>query len=98
MGDVTNLEGLAGPFDMALDVGCFHCLDEAGQAGYAAEAHRLLRPGAPLLLWALDGAPSGLPVSPAAVARVFAEGFRLEKVAFSRRRLLASHWYWLVRS
>lgn len=98
VGDVTNLAALAGPFDVALDVGCFHCLDEAGQAGYAAEAHRLLRSGATLLLWALDGAPSGLAVSPAAVAQVFAERFWLEKAAASRRRLVASHWYWLVRS
>lgn len=98
VGDVTNLEALAGPFDMTLDVGCFHCLDEAGQARYAAEAHRLLRPGATLLLWALDGSPSGVPLSPEVMVKVFAEGFTLKKAAFSRRRLLASHWYWLVRN
>lgn len=98
VGDVTNLAALAGPFDVALDVGCFHCLDAAGQAGYAAEAHRLLRPGATLLLWAIDDSPSSLALGPATVARVFAEGFRLEKAAASRRRLVAAHWYWLVRS
>ena len=30
--DVSRLDGLIGPFDFALDVGCFHGLDAAGQA------------------------------------------------------------------
>ncbi len=88
---------LAGPFDAGLDVGCFHCLDQIGQAKYVAEAYRLLGPGATLLLWALDNSPSELSISSDDIARVFEQGFLLKTATFSRRRLIASHWYWLVR-
>ena len=66
--DVTQPQGLAGPFDAALDVGCFHCLDPAGQRAYATEVAGLLAPGATLLLWALDRSPAGATLGPAAVA------------------------------
>src|SRR6201995_4565236 len=36
IGDVTRLDGISGPFDLAFDVGCFHCLDSDGQRRYAA--------------------------------------------------------------
>lgn len=97
VGDVTDLRGLSGPFDASWDVGCFHCLDVTQQARYAAEAARLLRPGATHLLWALDWSPSELALSPESVERVFAPGFVLKEARFSRRRLIASHWYRLER-
>ncbi|WP_437949215.1 class I SAM-dependent methyltransferase [Sorangium sp. So ce296] len=98
VGDVTHLDMLTGPFDVSYDVGCFHCLDGAGQRAYVAEVARLLRPGGTHLIWALDRSPSGLALSPAAVERVFAPQLRLKDARTSRRRLLSAHWYWLVRS
>jgi SAM-dependent methyltransferase len=98
VGDVTRLEALTEPFDVSFDVGCFHCLQAAAQRAYAAEVFRLLHPGGTHLLWALDAAPSGITLSPEVLAHAFAPGFTLQKARPSRRRLAASHWYWLTRS
>jgi cyclopropane fatty-acyl-phospholipid synthase-like methyltransferase len=98
VGDVTRLESLTGPFDVAFDVGCFHCLNEPSQQDYASEVFRLLKPGGTHLIWALDSAPSDAALSPAALKGAFAPGFALVRAQRSRRRLVRSHWYWLVRS
>ncbi|QRO00617.1 hypothetical protein JRI60_17065 [Archangium violaceum] len=39
---LQELDALTGPFDVAFDVGCFHCLDARGQQAYAVELHRLV--------------------------------------------------------
>lgn len=98
VGDVTRLEALRGPFDASFDVGCFHCFGAEAQRGYVAEVFRLLKPGGIHLVWALDSAPSDLWLSPAAVRSAFGPGFELVTARESRRRLAASHWYWLVRT
>ncbi|HWE31018.1 MAG TPA: class I SAM-dependent methyltransferase, partial [Polyangia bacterium] len=95
--DVTCLDGIAGPFDLSFDVGCFHCLDAAGQRRYAAAVARVLTPGGTHLIWAIDDAPSDLALSPALIEAVFAPGFTLADARKSRRRLTHSHWYWLSR-
>jgi cyclopropane fatty-acyl-phospholipid synthase-like methyltransferase len=96
--DVTHLNALSGPFDVSFDVGCFHCLDPEGQRAYVSEVSRLLKPTGTHLIWALDSTPSDLQLSPAVVKAIFAAGFELRHARKSRRRLAASHWYWLVRS
>lgn len=98
VGDVTHLDALSGPFDFSFDVGCFHCLDPQGQQAYVAEVSRLLKPGGTHLIWALDSAPSDALLSPAAVQEIFAPRFALQSARKSRRRLVQSHWYWLVRA
>ncbi len=40
--DVTNLPNVGGPFDLALDIGCFHGVDR--RAAYLAALERLLAP------------------------------------------------------
>ncbi|MBJ6759940.1 class I SAM-dependent methyltransferase [Myxococcaceae bacterium JPH2] len=98
VGDVTRLDSLQGPFDMAVDVGCFHCFNPEGQRAYVAEVARLLKPGATHLIWALDSTPSDLKLSPDVVQRIFAPSFELRRARSSRRRVVASHWYWLVHA
>jgi SAM-dependent methyltransferase len=97
VGDVTAL-ALEDAFDVSFDVGCFHCLDEHKQGAYVSEVQRVLRAGGTHLIWAIDAAPSGVRLTPAAVERVFAPAFRLASAQKSRRRLVASHWYWLQRT
>lgn len=97
VGDVTNLDNVAGPFDVAFDVGCFHCLDAKEQRQYASELMRLLAPSGVLLIWALDDSPSGMQLSVPAVEAVFAGKFQFIEGRKSRRRLAASHWYWLKK-
>ena len=97
VGDVTNLEIINKQFDVSYDVGCFHCLNEESQQKYVSEIYRLLKPGATHLIWALDSSPSGIKLSPDYIAKQFENNFQLKKSTFSRRRIAASHWYWLVR-
>jgi SAM-dependent methyltransferase len=51
-------------FDTVLDCALYHCLDPSVRAAYAAELHRVTRPGARLnLLGVSDRAPEGTPPS-----------------------------------
>ncbi|MGB8982351.1 MAG: class I SAM-dependent methyltransferase, partial [Anaerolineales bacterium] len=45
VGDVTKLEGIDGPFDLAFDLGCFHGLSEAAKTQYLTQLDRILAPG-----------------------------------------------------
>ncbi len=49
--DVTDLEEIAGPFNLALDIGCFHSLGKQ-KAQYLSELNRILAPGGHWLLYA----------------------------------------------
>lgn len=51
-GSVTDLSFLEGPYDLALDIGCGHGLQEAGLRAYRDGLQRLLRPGAIFLFFA----------------------------------------------
>ena len=93
--DVTALPPLGGAFDFAFDVGCFHCLPPEGQHAYAASLAGQLRPGAPLLIWAMDHSPADLALTPQSVAAALAPHFTLQSAAPNRRRIAASHWYHL---
>jgi SAM-dependent methyltransferase len=48
--DVTDMHGIAGPFELALDMGCYHGL-ETGKAEYLVELNRILAPGGHWLLY-----------------------------------------------
>ena len=97
VGDVTNLKKIDKQFDVSFDVGCFHCLNEEGQQKYVSEIHRLLKPGATHLIWAMDSSPSGIKLSPKYVEQTFGGHFKLDQSKLSRRRIASSHWYWLIR-
>ncbi len=49
---VTKTDDLPVPFDLILDIGCYHGLHPALQAQYAANLERLLAPGGTLLMYA----------------------------------------------
>ena len=51
VGDVTKLDGISGPFDFALDLGCFHSLSPAGRGLYLARLDELLAPGGSWLMY-----------------------------------------------
>jgi cyclopropane fatty-acyl-phospholipid synthase-like methyltransferase len=52
VGDVTNLSGITGPFDFALDLGCFHGLSRNSRAKYLDQLDRMLAPYGFWLLYA----------------------------------------------
>lgn len=63
VGDVTRLGdlGVHGPFDLILDLGCFHSLPDARRDAYVSEVARVARPGATVLLFAFAEKGSGTP-------------------------------------
>ena len=46
----TDLLGISGPFDLALDIGCFHSIGDK-KADYLAELDRILAPGGHWLMY-----------------------------------------------
>ena len=40
--DATDLKGINGPYEMALDIGCFHSIHEDGKAKYLQQLDRIL--------------------------------------------------------
>jgi cyclopropane fatty-acyl-phospholipid synthase-like methyltransferase len=78
VGDVTRLNGVGGPFELALDVGCFHGLQT--QDSYLVNLGRVLTPGANWLMYGFfktAARPSGPGLDPAALRRIEASGFQL---------------------
>jgi SAM-dependent methyltransferase len=51
IGDVTRLDGLIKPFDLILDIGCLHNLDDPGRQAYLYHVKRLLAPGGTFLVY-----------------------------------------------
>ncbi|MGE5377832.1 MAG: class I SAM-dependent methyltransferase, partial [Bacteroidota bacterium] len=63
--DATKLNGIHGPFDLALDIGCFHGLSQSGQGRYLEQLDRLLAAEGFWLMYGFfrpdtDHAPPGL--------------------------------------
>jgi SAM-dependent methyltransferase len=77
-GDVTKLDALDldGPFELVLDIGCFHGIGRSRRDAYAAGVVARTRPGATLFLYAFPVRgviPVG--VSPSEIAHRFAPAF-----------------------
>ena len=98
VGDVTKLDNITETFDVAFDVGCFHCLDTEGQKKYCEEIYKLLKSKGTILIWALDNSPSNIKLSPTYMSDIFGSHFDLIKSKRCYRRVMfvTSHWYWLV--
>jgi cyclopropane fatty-acyl-phospholipid synthase-like methyltransferase len=63
--DATKLKGIHGPFDLALDLGCFHGITPAGRIRYVQQLERILVPGGSWLMYGFikpdaGGSSSGL--------------------------------------
>ena len=56
--DVTKLSDLplSGPFDLALDIGCFHTLPDNGREGYVRGLEKWLKPKAVYMVYAFQPA------------------------------------------
>jgi SAM-dependent methyltransferase len=79
LGDVTDLAplDLAGPFDLVLDIGCFHSIAPRRRSAYAAGVDSLTGPGSRLFIFAFARGTRLLPlgVTAAEIAVRFAPGF-----------------------
>jgi len=76
--DATKLKGLDGPFDLALDMGCFHGIDN--RTGYLTQLDRVLAPGGHWLMYGFFKAASqrtGSGLTAADLELISSFGFRL---------------------
>jgi SAM-dependent methyltransferase len=79
--DVRDFAGVRGPFDLALDIGCFHSLSPGGRARYASRLPSLLAPhGAFILFCFLAGNGEDRWPSGEAVEAAFGTTFRPVRV------------------
>ena len=79
VGDVTTLQGISGPFDLALDMGCFHGVPS--RSAYLAALSRVLIRGGYWLMYGFfrsDMEPSAPGLTAADIELVQASGFQLE--------------------
>jgi ubiquinone/menaquinone biosynthesis C-methylase UbiE len=73
--DATRLRGINGPFDLALDIGCFHALSRENQGKYLDELDRVLAPGGFWLQYGFlksGASPSGSGLDEADLGRITA--------------------------
>ena len=102
-GDVTQLDRLdvTGPYQLILDLGCFHSVTPAGRTSYATGVTRLTNPGAQLWLYALEPTTLGtraIGLTRDEIAAAFAPAWSLERVERGTNpNGRASAWYWLRR-
>lgn len=101
-GDVTDLSalGVVGPFDLALDIGCFHGLSPSSRDRYAREVGRCLRPGALQMIFGFGAGWRRLLGVPGLdrdeVLRRFGDAFTLDRVVPGTAPAGAA-WYYLRR-
>ena len=76
--DATKLKGINGPFDLALDMGCFHGIDK--KADYLSQLSRVLAPGGHWLMYGFfksDSQQSGSGLAAPDLDLISSFGFRL---------------------
>jgi cyclopropane fatty-acyl-phospholipid synthase-like methyltransferase len=99
--DVTRLDFLQPPFDLALDIGCFHSLTADARDHYLDGLRRLLRPGARWMLYAFGPRRRGagtVGIASAEVQSLLQPDFRLLRVEGGcDPNGPAAAWYWLQR-
>ena len=73
--DATKLSGVSGPFDLALDIGCFHSISQDGREKYLDQLNRILVSNGFWLWYGFlrpDTAPSGPGLAEADLSRISA--------------------------
>jgi SAM-dependent methyltransferase len=99
VGDVTKLAelGVSGPFELMMDLGCFHSIPELRRDAYVDEVARVAAPGATFLLFAFgERGPGGIMAPESEIRRRFGADFNVANVTpgapFGKQT-----WYRLLR-
>ncbi|NTW00713.1 MAG: class I SAM-dependent methyltransferase [Oscillochloris sp.] len=106
VGSVADLDLRLAPYDLAIDVGCLHSLNDDQARRYADGLARLLRPGAHYLLFGRTEQPGiadGLRgLTEPRVRALFAPNLRIDTAVFgmtenAQSDAVPSAWFWLSR-
>ena len=99
-GDVADLEGLDGPYDYALDIGCLFTLKPEGRKNYTRGLARLLVPQGVYMLYAWLPRPwkgQTWGMSPEEVESLLRRDFAHIKTVTGEEKGSPSAWYWYER-
>lgn len=97
VGDVTKLEGVAGPFDFAFDLGCFHTIPQDRRNKYLEQLDRVLASSGFWLMYGFlrsntPGAAPGL--TEADLSRIFSQWTLLSRRdGFDDKGRTSSAWF-----
>ncbi len=94
--DVSTLKGIDGPFDLILDIGCFHSLSGAARTQYVERLAELINPAGTYMLytWLSDAEAAGAP-SREEINTTFSPIFASIKHEFGTDQERSSAWYWM---
>jgi len=99
VGDVSRLADFPLPdhYDLALDMGCYHSLTEAGRMGYHRGLKKWLKAGGLYMLYAWQPAPErpGRGIPREDVLAAFSEGFHAS--GYEQGTGVPSAWYYFTR-
>ncbi len=97
-GDASKLVGVEGPFDLALDIGCFHSMSTSQRKAYSARLPSLLSPKGDYLLYTFlkpNGSRAERWPSEEEILERFARAFELKRIEHGENRGRPSAWmYW----
>ncbi|HEX6306154.1 MAG TPA: class I SAM-dependent methyltransferase [Anaerolineales bacterium] len=95
VGDVTRLDALHGPYDLILDIGCFHSLSQAGKRDYIENLTRLMAPGGIYLMYGFfkDSTDSGTGLVEADIDRLITRFQLLDRQDGTERGTRPSAWF-----
>jgi len=94
-GDVTRLDFLNPPFDLILDIGCFHSLPIDRRSAYINGVRQLLTSGGVFLCYAFKPEARRSGLAPEEMINLFKDGFVNTKVEHGEG--MPSAWYWFNR-
>lgn len=103
---VADLDFLEPPYDLAVDVGCFHAQSAPVRERYAHHVSRLLKPGGLFLLFAHlreeSTGTEGRWITATQIDELFTRDFTVERMVPGtttvRENTWPSGWYWLRRN
>ncbi len=96
-GEVSRLDGITGPFDLALDIGCFHNFDEDKRVEYQNSISRVLHPGGSYLLYSwLINTDDGMPAEDE-ILNTFSPGFDFTATQHGTDGSRHSAWFTFTR-
>ena len=95
--DATRLKGIVGPYELALDIGCFHSIPKAGKADYLQQLQRILAPNGFWLIYGFctsDALPAGTRLDEADISLISSQLTPVwRRDGFDDKRNRSSAWF-----
>lgn len=100
LGDVSDLSGVTGPFQYALDIGCLFSLSPEARQRCVDGLAQLLPAGSRYMLYAWLPSPSGgrtMGLAPQELSALVAPYFHQDQMVKGQDGDKVSAWYWFTR-